>query len=80
MLRCNEKNPASLLYCSYPESNHEETLDKLKLRGIPHMDWPIQVSGLLKVKETLKDYLKLKMTREMAHISVLCLSVWIFFF
>ena len=44
------------------------------------MDWPIQVSGLLKVKETLKDYLKLKMTREMAHISVLCLSVWIFFF
>lgn len=41
MLRCNEKNPASHLYCSCPESNHEETSDKLELRDIPQINWPI---------------------------------------
>lgn len=41
LVKMNEKTPASLLYCSYSESNHEETLDKRKLRGIPHINWPI---------------------------------------
>lgn len=39
MWGCNQKNPASLPCCSCPESNYEETSDKLK--DIPQINWPI---------------------------------------
>lgn len=39
MWGCSPKNPASLPCCSCPESNYEETSDKLK--DIPQMNWPI---------------------------------------
>ena len=67
ILRCNQKNPASLLCCSCPESNHEETSDKLK--DIPQINWPVifKCQGLKNIKERLRDYPELKVTKELGN-------------
>lgn len=81
-LRWNQKNPVSLLWCSCPESNDEETCDKINLRRIPRISWPMifKCQGFKSQEKTegifqIEGYL-----RDVSTKGALCIWVDLFFY
>lgn len=64
---------------SLPESNQEETSDKLKLRDILQNEWPVifKNANIINVKERRRKYLRLKKSGDMTTKHTILILNWI---